>query len=158
MLQHSYSFTVGDKTTQEQMEIQSALEMELNLKSEFSCGTDNSRKVKNELTTFKKPLSCFECGKAFTSTSKLKIHERIHNGEKPLYCSQCDYKCKTSGDLKTHERTHTGEKPFTCSKCNKAFRESGNLKIHERIHTRGRQFKKVVQLRTVFNRFWSKGN
>ena len=97
---------MDDNTTQELMEIQSALEMEHTLKSEFNCDTDNSGKKKNEFTTFKKPLSCFECGKAFISTSKLKIHERIH----------------------------TGEKPFSCSKCDKAFRESGDLKKHERIH------------------------
>ena len=112
---------MDDNTTQELMEIESALEMEHTLKSEFNCDTDNSGKKKNEFTYFKKPLSCFECGKAFISTSKLKIHERIHNGEKPFCCSQCDYKCKTSGHLKTHERTHTGEKPFGCSKCDKKF-------------------------------------
>ena len=134
MLQHS-SFTVGDETTQELMEIQSGLEMEHTLKSEFNCDTDNSREKKNKFTTSKKPLSCFECGKAFISTSKLKFHERIHNGEKPFQCSQCVKKFSQAAHLKTHERTHTGEKPFGCSKCEKKFSQATHLKTHEKIHT-----------------------
>ena len=110
------------------MENQTALEMDHTLMSETDCDTDNSGKMKNELATIKKPLSCFECGKAFISTSKLKRHERIHNGEKPFSCSMCDKKFSQAAHLKIHERTHTGEKPFSCSMCGKKFSRADHLK------------------------------
>ena len=57
--------------------------------SEFNYDKEYSGEKKNESNTFKKPLSCFECGKALISTSKLRIHERTHNGEKPFSCPKC---------------------------------------------------------------------
>ena len=76
--------------------------------------TDNSGEKKNESTTFKKPLRCFEFGKAFISTSKLKIHERIHTGEKPYEWEICAMKFTNNSALTTYTRIHTGEKPFIC--------------------------------------------
>ena len=72
------------KTTQELMEIQSALEGEAALKSEFTCDPDESGKIGDHCTTFKRPLSCSKCGKAFTSKWKLDCHERTHTDEKKL--------------------------------------------------------------------------
>ena len=57
-------------TAQELMEIQSALEEE----SELSCYPDEPG---DQSTTFKRPLSCYKCGKAFITKSNLKIHERM---------------------------------------------------------------------------------
>ena len=44
------------------MEIQSALEGELTINSEFSCDLDESGKTGDKFTTFKRPLSCYNCG------------------------------------------------------------------------------------------------
>ena len=95
------------ETAQELMEIQSALQEELAIKSEINC--DEPGKTGYRCNTFKRPMSCSKCGKAFTSKSKLDCHERIHTGEKPFSCSKCEKKFSRSQHLKAHERTHTDE-------------------------------------------------
>ena len=121
-----------DKTNIKLLEIQSVLTDEGITKIE----TDEPLQTGNKPTfPFRKPFSCSECDKAFTSASHLKAHKRIHIDEKPFSCSKCDKKFRDSGNLKKHERVHTGEKPFGCSKCNKAFRNSSNLMRHEGTHT-----------------------
>ena len=121
------------ETTQELMEIQSALQEELAIKSEINC--DEPGKTGVRCNTFKRQMSCSKCGKAFTSKSQLDRHEKIHTGEKPFSCSKCDKKFGQISNLKTHERIHTGEKPFSCSKCKNNFTTLSNLRSHERIHT-----------------------
>ena len=119
------------ETAQELKEIQSALEEQ----SESGWDPDEPGKTGDQCTTFKRPLSCNKCGKAFITKSKLNCHERIHTGEKPFSCSKCNKAFTQARYLNTHERIHTGEKPFRCSKCDKAFTQANNLKTHERIHT-----------------------
>ena len=122
-----------DEAYKELMEIQSALNDVPIIKSEISYKTEDPQMSGNG-PTFKKPMSCSNCGKSFMSISKLKLHERIHIGEKPFGCSRCDKKFAYTNVLKVHERTHTNEKPFSCSKCDKSFTVARDLSIHERIH------------------------
>ena len=109
--------------------------LELTIQSELVGDPDKSAKTGNKCTTFKRPLSCCQCGKAFATKSKLDCHERIHNDEKPFSCSNCDMKFSQLAHLKTHERIHTGEKPFSCFKCEKKFSQAANFKRHEKTHT-----------------------
>ena len=102
-------FIMEPQTAQEQ----SALEGELSLKSRFSCHPDKYVMTGNKCTTFKRNLSCCQCGKVFTTKSKLNCHEKIHTGNKPFICSKCDYQCSRPGHLKTHKRIHTDEKPYS---------------------------------------------
>ena len=53
------------------------------------------------------------CGKAFTESGRLAVHERRHKGEKPYMCkvAGCGKAFKQSRDLTKHERRHTVEKP-----------------------------------------------
>ena len=54
------------ETAQEPMEIESALQEELAIKSEFSYDPDESEKTGNSCPTFKRPLSCCHLVKHLT--------------------------------------------------------------------------------------------
>ena len=86
------------------MDNQRALEGQAVMKSEFtSCDPDESRRTEGNCTTYKKPLSCSTCGKAFPSKSRLECHERT--GENPFSCSECDYKCSDPSAMKRHKNS-----------------------------------------------------
>ncbi|XP_066460937.1 zinc finger protein 268-like [Eleutherodactylus coqui] len=88
----------------------------------------------------KKPYSCSECGKYFTSKSNLGKHQKTHTGEKPFSCTECGKCFSYKADLVLHQRSHTGVKPFSCSECGKYFTSKSNLVQHQISHTAEKQF------------------
>uniref|UniRef100_A0A8C4QEQ0 C2H2-type domain-containing protein n=1 Tax=Eptatretus burgeri TaxID=7764 RepID=A0A8C4QEQ0_EPTBU len=44
-----------------------------------------------------------------------------------MQCSTCSQAFSHSSNLSKHKKIHTGVKPFKCSTCSKAFSHSSNL-------------------------------
>jgi transcription factor YY len=87
--------------------------------------------------------TCSKCQKAFTDTSSLRKHAKIH-GEKTFMCQVegCGKKFIDNSKLKRHQLVHTGERPYACPypNCRKRFSLDFNLKSHLRIHTGEKPF------------------
>ncbi|CAI9601627.1 unnamed protein product, partial [Staurois parvus] len=67
--------------------------------------------------------TCPECGKCFSSKSRLYIYQRSYTGEKPYVCPECGKYFSVKPSLHTHQRSYTEEKLYTCSECGKCFSE-----------------------------------
>ena len=67
------------------------------------------------------------CLEAFSHVVNFKNHLKK---EKPYPCNHCPKAFSLSSYLKSHLRIHTGEKTYVCNQCTKAFSDKTSLKYN----------------------------
>ncbi|KAI1241309.1 zinc finger protein 726, partial [Lamprotornis superbus] len=81
----------------------------------------------SHIHTGDKPYSCELCQAAFTSTSGLERHRRIHAGTETCQAQQ-------PGCLSGRRRTERPPKNYRCDECKLVFYTKGHLSFHKKFH------------------------
>ncbi|XP_061186367.1 zinc finger protein 665-like [Saccostrea echinata] len=79
-----------------------------------------------------RPFECKECNKTYLTSNHLKMHvEGVHGGKKNHTCKICGKCFSYTTSLKVHEMTHGEYRPYRCNTCGQGFVNSHSLKYHK---------------------------
>ena len=72
------------------------------------------------------------CNKAYSNSSQLLQHSRLHTGGKPYQCGYCDKSFAFANEHKDHIRNmHTNSTSHKCSYCHKTYSSEEELSLHK---------------------------
>ncbi|XP_032998178.1 zinc finger protein with KRAB and SCAN domains 8-like isoform X2 [Lacerta agilis] len=131
------------------------------------CGQKAHGSTDEGIPTEETPYKCWQCGRSFSSSSDLLIHERSHVGEKLYKCSHCGkretiqtgqtaHKCSQCGknfDWIPQVRPRGREERYSCTECEKSYTSKSFLLKHQQLH-RGEKPYKCCFCPEAYTNWW----
>lgn len=99
---------------------------------------NHSQSMRTTSTKARKYLCPWDgCQRAYTKSSHVKAHMRVHTGELPFACpwEGCGGRFPRAETLSRHYRRHSGERNYVCPQCSANFARSDHLRGHMKRHS-----------------------
>lgn len=80
-----------------------------------------------------KPYNCLNCGKKYSSTTSLAIHNMKHQlDDHSFTCLYCKDKFNTKEEVVKHSQSHIIDRPYSCSQCLCRYKNQRELRRHQK--------------------------
>lgn len=81
------------------------------------------------------------CGKAFSRSTLLRRHEKVHSDQPKFLCAYCERPFLSKDEWEKHTQNHQKNRPFSCGICGKSFAFKQGLERHEVVHSTDQPYK-----------------